>query len=209
MRKVTAVLALALASGQAVAYESGDWLLRAGLGGTMSSASGETVGGKEVGFSEHVRPALGLTYMVLDDWGVGAGALWTHGQNLYLGDDGNSHRLGTVRNTPVTFSLEYYLPKIAQGRFWLMAGWHFMRMSGDEYRAGAVPGFDRIDVDDGSGFMGGFGVDWDTGGKWSLSAALMASTAKADITLTGTGGRRQYETEPEPLMWQLGLSRRF
>lgn len=208
MRIVTAALALALASAPVSAYEAGDWLLRVGVGGTLNDASSETIGGDEVEASEQVRPAFALSYMVRDDWAVGVRALWSHGQNLYLGD-GGSRRLGTVRSTPASVTVEYYLPKVAQARFWLLGGWHYMRLTGDDYRAGAVPGHTRMRAANGSGVMGGVGVDWDRGGKWSWSAAVMASTAKADIVLSGPAGRREYRTEPEPLLWQFGMMRRF
>lgn len=208
MRITIAALAFALVSGQTLAYEAGDWIFRGGVGGTMSRTGGDAIGGDDIAFSDHVRPSLGISYMLFDDWGIGASAIWTHGQNLYL-EDGGSRRLGSTRNTPVTVAVEYYLPKVSQGRFWLLAGWHYMRLSGEEYRASAVPGFDDIELADGSGFIGGFGVDWDTGSAWSLSTSVLASTASVDVTLRGSGGEQEYEAEPEPLIWQLGLSRRF
>lgn len=219
MKKGTTAGAALLCSGLALAggthgYESGDVLWRVAAATVVPQAGGDALAaglpGATAAFTEHTRPSLGLTYMWFDSLGLNVSVVWPFSQSLYLELADGDVRAGVASTMPMTLALEYHLPKLYRASVYLMAGYQYTRYSAEAYNVGTVPGVNSIDFEDAGGAAVGLGVDWDLSGRWSLNASALATTATTRIEFSGPAGRvDEIDAEPDPVIWQLGLTRTF
>lgn len=211
--RLAAILALGF-SVSVQAYERGDWIWRASLLQQQPEVSGDMLSDGYIGaqyqFGTEIMPALQLDYFVFDSLSLGIAApVQRLDQRVFVDGDAGSRRIGKVEMLPITFSLNWYMGKFSNLRPYLIGAWQYSWVRFESTREGALPGLERMSVDDGSGLGAGLGLEWDRSGNWSWNFSAVQFVQHQDVTLTVNGNKDTVDASPHVLTLNFGIARRF
>lgn len=225
MKKTSLISSLLLASGllgpvtTAVAYEAGDWLVRGrviNINPNDSSGSlfvnGADTGSKGVTVDSDTVPELDITYMLTRNWGLelilGYSEHTAKGEKVLGG-------FGDVVDTkvlPPTLTLQYHFLPDANVRPYIGAGVNYTYFFDEE-----VPGSSALSQDGDSvklesswGWAVQAGVDIALNQDWFVNLDVkyldIDTTARFKHT---TAGNAKINVDIDPVVWGVGIGRRF
>lgn len=166
--------------------------------------------GAQMRLGTELMPAVGLDYFVIDGVSVGVGLpLRRLSQKIFVEDDAGTAHVGRAETWPITFSVNWYPVKIGHWRPYIIAAAQYNWIVSDNARVGGKAGISNIELDDGIGFGGGLGLEWDRSGKWSWNLSATTFDMTQDARVSFAGNPATLETGFDPLTINLGISKRF
>ncbi|MCC1496515.1 OmpW family protein [Alcanivorax sp. 1008] len=203
-----------LAVTSALAYEQSDRIWRFSLNTIeLDPASDLTalppIGG-EFDMSSDIRPGVSFTYLLLDHIGLSVATAWPFSHDLHLRDSTGRSRAGSAHSMPVTASLQYYLPKIGRLKPWLGGGLSYIRFSRESAGGALAASADSMKLQSSTDVLLEAGLDWDIDRLLSLSLSVQQLQADTRVVLKQAGVRVDaVDMNLDPLIWSIGVSRRF
>ena len=200
MRIKSAVLIagiLAATAGQAMAYEAGDVVLRAGIANVNPDVTDKVAGGAlQLDVEDDTQLGLTGTYFFGPTLGVQLLAATPFKHDITAG----GADLGSTRHLPPTVTLQWY-PAIAGNIHpYVGAGINYTMFFEDD-----IAGAD-LELDDSIGLALEAGVDIDLGSNLVLNAAVWKIDINTDVSLNGT---KLGELEIDPLAVMVGIGYKF
>ena len=195
--KSAALLAaiLAATAGQAMAYEAGDIVLRAGLASVNPDASNKTVI-PALDVDNNVQLGLTGTYFLSPTIGVQLLAATPFKHDITSAGT----KIGSTKHLPPTVTMQWY-PSIAGNIHpYVGAGLNYTMFFEDD-----VPGA-NLELDDSLGLAVEVGVDIDLGSNLVLNAAVWKIDINTDVNLNGTNLGK---LEIDPLAFMVGVGYKF
>ncbi|HQX89955.1 MAG: outer membrane beta-barrel protein [Moraxellaceae bacterium] len=197
--KSAALLAaiLAATAGQAMAYETGDIVLRAGVASVNPDVTDNVAGGAlKLDVDNNVQLGLTGTYFLSPTIGVQLLAATPFKHDITAAGT----KLGSTKHLPPTVTLQWY-PSIAGNIHpYVGAGLNYTMFFEDD-----TPGAD-LELDDSLGLALEVGVDIDLGSNLVLNAAIWKIDINTDVNLNGVN---QGELEIDPLAFMVGIGYKF
>ena len=228
MRKTlftASVLAVALASPFAQAYQAGDVLLRAGAitvdpheesSDIWVGALSTSVAGTKATLDSDTQLGLNFAYMVTDKIGIEllAASPFTHDVGV-AGMPGGfaslNGKLGELKHLPPTLSVVYY-PLDSKSAFqpYVGAGINYTWFFDDKLSSEAeAKGFSGLDMKDSWGLAAQVGMDY----MLTDNVMVNAQVRYIDIDTTGTtsfgGAKVKVDVEVDPMVYMVGLGYKF
>ena len=205
-----------LLAGPALAYEQNDLIWRVGFTSIKadagdSDATAVTPAGSEVvDLSTDTRLGGNVSYLLLDRFGLGLHSQWRSAQSLYL-DDGSGARRGVrTRVQPLALTLQYFPPKLGQAQLRLGAGWQILDFQHERLRGALATDAGHVRLHSTGGLALELGLDWDLGRRTGLALSALHAEADSRMVLKQGGARvDRVDFSVDPLIWTLGLQRRF
>ncbi|MCG7488333.1 outer membrane protein OmpW [Vibrio sp. Of14-4] len=203
----------ALVSGNVMAHQEGDFIVRAGVA-TVSpnDSSGDVLNSSGSHFSVDSNTQLGLTfgYMFTDNisFEVLAATPFSHKIST------NHNNLGEIAETkhlPPTFMLEYYFGNAdSEIRPYVGAGINYTMFFDEELNGrGKGAGLSDLSLDDSWGLAANVGIDYMINEDWFLNASVWY--ADIDTTAKYKAGATEYSTDVEidPWVFMIGGGYKF
>ncbi len=197
--KSAALLAsiLAATAGQAMAYEAGDIVLRAGIANVNPDVSDKVAGGAlQLDVDDNTQLGLTATYFIAPTVGVQVLAATPFKHDITAA----GAALGSTKHLPPTVTLQWYPALSGNIRPYVGAGLNYTMFFEDD-----VPGAD-LELDDSIGLALEAGVDIDLGSNLVLNAAVWKIDINTDVNLNGT---KLGELEIDPLAFMVGVGYKF
>ncbi len=188
---------LAATAGQAMAYEAGDVVLRAGIANVNPDVTDKVAGGAlQLDVEDDTQLGLTGTYFFGPTLGVQLLAATPFKHDITAG----GADLGSTRHLPPTVTLQWY-PAIAGNIHpYVGAGINYTMFFEDD-----IAGAD-LELDDSIGLALEAGVDIDLGSNLVLNAAVWKIDINTDVSLNGT---KLGELEIDPLAVMVGIGYKF
>ena len=214
---LAAITGLSGVASTAMAYEAGDILVRGRIAHVapvdssgLLSVNGTPIDGTGVNLNSDTIPELDFTYMISPHWGV----------ELILGfSDHDVKAAGAVAGLdtviegkvlPPTLTLQYHFRPNAKIRPYIGAGVNYTyffdeKVTGPLDQAGA-----KIKMDDSWGLAAQAGVDIAINNDWFINLDVKYIKMDTVAHFSGTSaGSAQISVDVDPLVWGLGIGRRF
>lgn len=225
MKTKSLISSLLLASGllgpvtTVAAYEAGDWLVRGriiNINPNDSSGSlfinGTDTGSKGVTVDSDTVPELDITYMITRNWGLelilGYSEHTAKGEKSWTG-------LGDVADTkvlPPTLTLQYHFLPDANIRPYIGAGVNYTYFFDEKVPSSSLlnqPG-DSVKLESSWGWAVQAGVDIAINQDWFVNMDVkyldIDTTARFKRT---TVGNAKINVDIDPVVWGVGIGRRF
>ncbi|MDY6816051.1 MAG: OmpW family outer membrane protein [Pseudomonadota bacterium] len=225
--------AVMAAAPAAQAFESGDFVVRAGAVQVDPDDSSDsiTVGGapllgpgvdSKVSVDSNTQLGLRATYMFTDHLGLGLLAATPFQHNINGGGDLSSDlKLGETKHLPPTLTLQYY-PLASSSRFQPYAGvgvnyTTFFEEDTTSALTNAVGGAStELELDDSVGVAVELGMDYMLSDNFGLNAALWWADINTDATVkvydangTQVAKTDEFEVELDPMVYMVGFTYKF
>ena len=210
--KPLAVAAIAATfASPALAYEAGQWILRAGIGqvepesGNLTLASDLDVGGgltlssATLEVDSGTSLVLSATYMFTENWAfdILAAAPFEHDIDVSATvSDGTTSQsatvpLGDTSHLPPTFSVQYHFLPDADFQPYAGLGVNWTTFFSEGLTSEAQDlGFQDLELDDSFGIAAQLGADWKLNDNWLVNFDVRYINIETDATVTlddGTG----------------------
>lgn len=186
---------IAATAGQAMAYEAGDVVLRAGIANVNPDVSDNTAVGV-LDVEDNTQLGLTATYFLAPTLGVQVLAATPFKHDITAaGAD-----LGSTKHLPPTVTLQWYPSISGNIHPYVGAGVNYTMFFEDD-----IPGAD-LELDDSVGLALEAGVDIDLGSNLVLNAAVWKIDINTDVSLNGTN---LGELEIDPLAVMVGVGYKF
>ena len=148
-----ALLAAAAGAESANAYETGDWIVRVGVGTVDPKSNNGDIASVDSG----TTLVFNGTYMFSPTLGLEVLAALPFSHDIELESDGS--KVGETKHLPPTFSLQYHFPTDGAFKPYAGIGLNYTLFF-DEETTGALAGTD-LDLDDSFGIAAQLGFDYD------------------------------------------------
>ena len=193
-----AVLALNVGAQSANAYETGDWIVRVGVGNVDPKSDNGDVASVDSG----TTLVFNGTYMFSPTLGLEVLAALPFSHDIELESDGS--KVGETKHLPPTVSLQYHFP--TEGAFKPYAGIGLnYTIFFDEKTTGALAGTD-LDLDDSFGIAGQLGFDYDLNDNMFVNLDVRWINIETDAEVNGAA----LETvEIDPMVYSLTVGWTF
>ena len=204
-----------IATTATAAAEQGDWLVRARV---INVAPTEETSGvqpafpnDEVSVDDAVVPELDFTYFIRDQWALEL-ILATSGHDI-SGEDGLA-ALGKVADVmvlPPTLTLQYHFQPEATVRPYVGVGLNYTLFYDEDTTESLnnAIGDTSISLDDSFGIALQAGVDVDINETWFVNADIKYIQIDTDATLNTGGTINTIEVDLDPIVFGVGIGRRF
>lgn len=206
-----------LASGSALAYQPGDFIIRAGVASVQPNEDsgnlkldGTALPGTKAGVDNDEQLGLTFTYMVTSNWGVGLLAATPFEHDITA--KGVGVDAGSVKHLPPTLTVQYF-PLDASSRWQPYVGLgvnytlFFDENVDSELEGMFGPG--DLKLDDSWGWAGQLGVDYLLDDHWLLNASVWYLDIDTDATFKFAANRVTANVDIDPWVYMLGVGYRF
>lgn len=231
-------LALAAASGQALAYEPGQWLVRAGAATVDPNASSDDINlptglVAEADVDDDTQLSIIPVYMVDEKWGIelllatpfehtvdakGKGAI-----------AGTTVTAGDIKHLPPTLSIQWY-PRGGEDGWqpYIGIGMNYTTFFDEEADSqligllgdltvdpnGVAVDDANLDLDDSFGLAAQVGVDIPFAENWAFNAGVWYIDIETDATVTAksqgvTVDKVQFDVDIDPWVYNIGIAYKF
>lgn len=204
-----AALISSLASMPLMAYESGDFIARAGLAHATPNDSANNFSGVAGDVSVDNADSLGLTftYMVTDNIGVGLLGSWPFSVDI-RGNSGalsGTGKVGETKALPPTLTAQYHFNVSPNIHPYVGAGVNYTYFFGEDTH-GAINSL-NLNLEDSWGLAGEAGVDYTFDNNYLLSAQVwyIDMNTRAHVS----GGVGNADVDINPLVVMLGVGKKF
>ncbi len=221
------ILAMAIAaavSGQVAAYETGDWILRAGYAAVdpRDSSDDLKVAGSKIdgtGVGVDGAAALGITasYIIAPHWGVELLAstpfkhdITTKGLGGLGVPDGT--KLGSAKHLPPTVSAQYYFMDVnSEWQPYVGLGLNYTLFFDESLSNGAKTslGASNLHLKDSYGLAAEVGVDWRANKNWVVNASVWRAQIKSDASVDTALGKVTTKVTIDPWVYMLAVGYKF
>ncbi len=216
--KSIALIVAALLSGNAMAHQAGDWIVRAGVTNVAPNddsgdvfAGGSSLGGG-VAVDSNAQLGLNFAYMVNDNWAIEllAATPFSHDLDLY-GIAGLSGPLGETKHLPPTLSANYYFGQPdAQFQPYVGVGLNYTIFFSEDFTAAnQAAGFSDLDLDASFGVAAQVGFDYKLEGNWHLNGSVRYIDISTDATFDVGGAAGAVTVDIDPTVYTLSLGYTF
>jgi len=203
-----------------MAYEAGDWLIRGRIiNVNPNDDSGSlfidgTDAGPGVKVDSDTVPELDITYMIAPNWGMEL--ILGYSEHTVTAEKGVA-ALGDVidaKALPPTLTLQYHFSPNSNIRPYVGAGINYTYFF-DEETAGAVAGTpgSKVKLESSWGLAAQAGVDIAINEDWFVNLDVkyiqMDTTAKFTNIAGGAIANAEIDADIDPVVWGLGIGRRF
>lgn len=198
---------LAATAGQAMAYEAGDIVVRAGVANVNPDVSDKVAGGAlQLDVDGNTQLGLTGTYFLTPTVGVQllAATPFQHDITALNG----AAVVGETKHLPPTVTLQWY-PSIAGNIHpYVGAGINYTTFWDSTLNATgkAATGANKLSLTSSTGLAVEAGVDIDLGSNFVLNAAIWKIDINTDVKLDGV---KQGELEIDPLAYMVGVGYKF
>lgn len=221
------ILAMAIAaavSGQVAAYETGDWILRAGYAAVdpRDSSDDLKVAGSKIdgtGVGVDGAAALGITasYIIAPHWGIELLAstpfkhdITTKGLGGLGVPDGT--KLGSAKHLPPTVSAQYYfMDANSEWQPYAGLGLNYTLFFDESLSNGAKTslGASNLHLKDSYGLAAEVGVDWRANKNWVVNASMWRAQIKSDASVDTALGKVTTKVTIDPWVYMLAVGYKF
>lgn len=224
-KNILALTAAAILSGQAAAYEAGDWIARAGYAAVdpREDSSALKLGGtklNDTGVGVDSGAALGITatYMLTSHVGVELLVATPFKHNVYskglssLGLGLNDGRLGSVEHLPPTISAQYYfLEPSSAWQPYAGVGINYTTFFNEGVSSGAKTqlGARNLSLDDSYGLAAEVGLDWRADTHWLVNASIWYTQIETDASVDTALGRVKTTVTLDPWVYMVAVGYQF
>ena len=198
--KFAAVSALVLSMGlanTAIAFEPGDWLVRAGASVVDPKSDNSDI----VSVDSATSFTFNFTYMMTDIWGVELFAAYPFEHDISLLD---GTKVATTKQLPPTVSIQYHFMPTSKFQPYIGVGINYTNFF-SEKTMGPLEGT-NLSLGDSWGFAGQIGFDVMIGENWFLNVdgryMNIETKAKLDGTSLGT-------VKIDPMVYGASIGFRF
>jgi len=209
-----------------MAYEAGDWLVRGRIAyidpqddsGRLYLNGGALAEGVTV--DTDVIPELDITYMIAPNWGVelilgySEHTVRTHkAAGAIVGAAGSKNVIDT-KVLPPTLLLQYHFAPNSNIRPYVGAGINYTYFFDEKVPSNSGVAFagDDIDLDSSWGFAVQAGVDIAINDDWFVNADVKYIDMETEAHFSGILGganKASINAEINPIVWAVGVGRRF
>lgn len=217
-----AMAALSLSAG-AMAYESGDWIVRAGYASVNPNDSsnglkleGTSIAGTDVGVDSGAALGITASYMLAPHWGVEVLAatpfkhdITVKGLGAYIPD---GTKIGSTEQLPPTVSLQYYFADAAsQWQPYVGVGVNYTTFFNESVSSDAKSalGASNLNLDDSVGLAAEIGLDWAVTNKWLVNVSVWKADIKTDASLDTALGRVKTKVTIDPVVYMVAVGYKF
>ena len=161
--KTAAVAGIALSMGlanTAIAFEPGDWLIRAGVTNVDPKSNNHEI----VSVDSAASLSLNFTYMMTDVWAVEVLAAYPFEHDIYLV---GGPKVGSTKHLPPTVSLQYHFMPTSKFQPYVGVGINYTNFF-SEKTTGPLTG-SNLSLGDSWGLAGQIGFDVMIGENWFLN----------------------------------------
>ncbi len=214
---LSAIIGLSGITSTAMAYEAGDILVRGRIAHVkplddsgLLEVEGAAAAGSGVTVNSDIIPELDFTYMLAPHWGV---ELILGYSNHDVKASGSVAALGKVidaKALPPTLTLQYHFLPNSNIRPYIGAGLNYTYFF-DESVTGPLdqPGA-KIKMDDSWGLAAQAGVDFAINNDWFVNLDVKYIQMETTAHFSGTtAGAAKINVDVDPLIWSVGIGRRF
>lgn len=177
----------------ALAYETGDWVIRVGAANVSPDASSSNIllGGGDLGFGvdvdDNTQLGLNFAYFVSDKWNVEVLASTPFSHDVVVNDNPlGLGQLGNVDHLPPTVTLNYFFASSASSfQPYVGVGVNATLFFDEEFTdSNKALGFNDLDLDESFGLTAQVGFDYMLTDKWLLNASVRYIDISTDATFT-------------------------
>lgn len=172
---VSALCALALSGGSAIAQQAGDWTLGVGIGHVKPKSNNGTLAGAPASIGGSTRPILTAEYFIQDNLGIELLAAVPFRHKISLG----GAQVGTTRHLPPTVSLNYHFTNESAVTPFLGIGVNYTNFFSTKSPLGTLK------IKDSWGVALNTGVDFAISERGAIRANLRWINIQSDVTLNG------------------------
>lgn len=201
---------LACAAAPAQAYDAGDWIFRAGVGGVEPKSNNldlsDEVDSVKVNVDSAMSMTLTGTYMFTPNWAIDILAAYPFNHDINLEVNGVSAKIAETDHLPPTVSIQYHFMPSGEIQPYAGLGVNFTTFfSTDTVSELSSEGI-GLDLDNSFGLAAQLGVDWLLGDRWLINADLRWINIETDATL---GGEDVGTVEIDPWVYSINVGYRF
>ena len=210
----TAIVLAAAVSGQAQAYQEGDWVVRFGATSVNpdESSSNVMVGGADLGVGVNVdsntQLGINVAYFFTPNVNVELLAATPFSHDLGLNTVG---ALGDTKHLPPSLTANYYFMS-ADSKFqpYVGAGINYTIFFDEEFTdANKTAGFTDLDLDASFGLTAQLGFDYEVNEKWHVNASVRWIDIDTDATFKLNGADGSVSVDIDPYVYTLSLGYKF
>jgi outer membrane protein len=223
---LAAAALLAFAVSPAMAYEKGDWILRAGVG-TVAPDSDNLVlpdfPADGINTTVEVDDGTSLTlmgtYMFTDNWAFDILAAWpfSHDINIKVVDtlppgSTTGLKIAETEHLPPTFSIQYHFLPDSAFQPYVGAGvnWTTFLSTDVTQEFTDLLGVTSLDLDDSFGLALQLGADWVFGNNWLVNVDFRWINIETDATISdGTTSTEIGTVAIDPYVYSINIGYRF
>lgn len=218
---LAAIIGLSGIASTAMAYEAGDILVRGRIthvkplddsGLLEVPALGGAVPGSGVTVNSDTIPELDFTYMLAPHWGV---ELILGYSNHDVKASGSAADLGLgkvidAKALPPTLTLQYHFLPNSNIRPYIGAGLNYTYFFNEEVTGPLDQPGAKIKMDDSWGLAAQAGVDFAINNDWFINLDVKYIQMETTAHFKGTAhGSAKINVDVDPLIWSVGIGRRF
>ncbi|MBO1256814.1 outer membrane beta-barrel protein [Alteromonas sp. 5E99-2] len=206
---------------QTIAYEKGDWVVRAGLTSVVpdESSSNILLGGQDLGVGltvdNNTQLGINLAYFLTDKINVEllAATPFTHDVNFSVTDPlGTGNQLGEVTQLPPSLLVNYYfLGADSPVQPYVGIGLNYTLFFDDSFTdANKAAGLNDLSLDNSFGVSAQLGFDVPINDKWHINGSVrwIDIDTEASFNLNGTSGRVA-DIEIDPFVYSILIGYTF
>lgn len=214
LTKTALVIATLCMTSQAMAYETGDWIVRVGATNVAPDDSSDNVfvGGNDLGLGVNVdsntQLGLNFAYFVTPKWNVELLAATPFSHDIGLNTVG---ALGSTKHLPPSLTANYYFAD-ADAKFqpYVGAGLNYTIFFDEEFTgANDSAGFKDLDLDASFGVTAQAGFDYMIDSKWHVNASVRWIDIDTEATFTLNGAPGSVDVEIDPFVYTLSVGYKF
>ena len=204
-----------------MAYEAGDWLVRGRIvnvnphesSGLLSAGTPlAAIAGSGVTVDSDTIPELDITYMISPNWGAELILGYSSHDVNASGTASTLNQVIDAKALPPTLTLQYHFTPNSNIRPYVGAGLNYTYFFDEEVTGPLTVGAPNAEVKMDSSFGLAFqaGLDIDINDTWFVNLDVkyidMDTTARFSNTIVGAA---QIDVDVNPIVWGLGIGRKF
>lgn len=214
LTKIALVVAALACSSQAMAYETGDWVVRVGATNVApdDSSGNVMVGGADLGVGVNVdsntQLGLNIAYFFSPKWNLELLAATPFSHDIGLNTVG---ALGSTKHLPPSLTANYYFAD-ADAKFqpYVGAGLNYTVFFDEEFTdANDAAGFNDLDLDASFGVTAQAGFDYIIDSKWHVNASVRWIDIDTDATFDLNGASGSVDVAIDPFVYTLSVGYTF
>lgn len=205
----------------ALAYESGDIIVRAGVASVQPEEDSSTLtlhgvgslAGTSAGVDNSEQLGLTLTYMLTPKWGIGVLAATPFEHDIKANGLAGGIDAGEAKQLPPTITLQYF-PLESSSAFqpYIGVGINYTVFFSEDVDSEleGLLGPGDLDLDESLGLAAQIGADYTIGENWLVNASIWYLDIDTDATFNfDSGARVTADVDVDPWVYMIGLGYRF
>lgn len=193
---------LILGAGSALAYQAGDFVVRAGAAGVMPTGDSDPIpalSNAKIEAQDAWSLGLTFTYMATDNIGVGVLAAWPFEHDVDVVGGGE---IASAKQLPPTVTLQYHFNGGSALHPYVGAGLNYTTFFSEDINITGA----SLELDDSWGYALEAGADYDLGNDWLVSGQVWYLDIDTEANVTGVP---KFDVEIDPWVVMVGVGKKF